>query len=65
MDTRKLWEAAGNAAVTFITGLAVYKGVNEVVSVGIANAVWTPLLQAILVGLGALGFSAGRQKPGA
>jgi len=62
MDRRKLYEAAGNAAVTFVTGLLVYKGVNEVVSVGVANAVWTPLLQAVLVGLGALGFSAGRNK---
>jgi hypothetical protein len=56
MDTSKLLEALGNAAVTFVTGLLVYKGVNEVLSVGIGNAIWTPLLQALLVGLGSLGF---------
>lgn len=55
---RQLLEALGNAAVTFVTGLLVYKGINEVMQVGVGNAVWTPLLQAVLVGLGSLGFQA-------
>ena len=56
MDSRKVWEALGNGAVTFITGLLVYKGISELTTVGIGNAVWTPLLQALLVALGSLGF---------
>lgn len=63
MDTSKLLEALGNAAVTFVTGLLVYKGLNEVMSVGIGNAIWTPLLQALLVGLGSLGFQNMAKKP--
>jgi hypothetical protein len=54
--TRQLVEAAGNAAVTFVTGLLVFKGINEITQVGVWNAVWTPALQAVLVGLGSLGF---------
>ena len=60
MDSGKLWEALGNAAVTFVTGLLVFKGVNEILTVGVWNAIWTPILQAVLVGLGSLGFQAVR-----
>lgn len=56
MEARKLWEALGNGAVTFVTGLLVFKGVNEITSLGVWNAIWTPLLQALLVALGSLGF---------
>lgn len=66
MDTwrRQLLEAAGNAAVTFITGLLVFKGVNEIQTVGVWNAIWTPMLQALLVGLGSLGFQNTAVKKG-
>jgi hypothetical protein len=63
MDKGKFLEAAGNAAVTFVTGLLIFKGWSEVAKVGIADAFWLPFLQSILVGLGSLGFQARKSDP--
>ena len=61
---RKWWEALGNAAVTFFTGLLIFKGWSEIAKLGVADAFWTPFLQAILVGLGSLGFQAVKGSDG-
>ena len=52
MDSRKLWEAAGNGLVTLLTGLLVYKGFTDLS----ADSFYQTLIQGLLVALGALGF---------
>jgi hypothetical protein len=52
MDTRKLYEAAGVAAMTFVSAMAIYKGFSEITF----DAVYQPLIQALIAGGTALGL---------
>jgi hypothetical protein len=54
MDRRKLYEALGAAGVTFVTGMAGYRSFSELT----LDALYTPLIQGLIVGLSALGFRA-------
>jgi hypothetical protein len=59
MDSRKLYEALGSFAVTFISGLAVYKGFTELT----VDSIYQPVIQGLMVALGVLGFRSIPSKP--
>ena len=51
----RLLNAGGIALATFLTGLTVFKGFSELS----ADAIYQPLVQALLMGLAALGIGPG------
>lgn len=59
MWTQRLLEAAGVAALTFFTGMAVYKGYSDIAKIGVYDAVYQPAIQAFINFFGALGIRAG------
>ena len=50
-------QSVGQFLAIFITGMLVYKGWDDVVKVGILNAVYQPALQGVLGSLGIYGIS--------
>lgn len=54
---RQIWQSIGQFLLTFVTGMLVFKGPSEIVKMGIADAIWQPGMQGILVALGVLGIS--------
>lgn len=50
-------QSVGQFLTVFVTGMLIYKGWSEVVSVGVLNAIYQPVLQGILSTLVILGFS--------
>lgn len=45
---RQLLQSLGQFLIVFVSGMAIYKGWSEVVTVGIANAVYQPIIQGVL-----------------
>lgn len=59
MDMRKLYEALGSFATTFVSGMLVYKGFHDIN----IDAIYQPIMQGLIVALGVLGFRAIPSKP--
>jgi len=59
MDLRKLYEALGSFATTFVSGLLVYKSFHEVQ----LDNIYQPIMQGVMVALAVLGFRVIPSKP--
>jgi len=60
---RQVWQSLGQFFIVFFSGMGVYKGWTEVVQMGIANAIYQPLIQGVLAAGLILGISKLGTKP--
>lgn len=48
MDYRKVYEALGATAMTFLTAIAIFQGFSEIT----ADKLYQPIVQSLIVGVG-------------
>ena len=53
----QVFQSIGQFLIVFISGMAIYKGWNDIQVVGVANAVYQPIVQGLISALGIWGFS--------
>lgn len=50
-------QSLGQFLIVFVSGMAIYKGWSDVVSAGVMNAIYQPVIQGLISALGIWGFS--------
>ena len=54
---KQVFQSVGQFLAVFVTGMLVYKGWSEIVTLGVMNAIYQPFLQGVLAALGIWGLS--------
>lgn len=58
MDFQKQsYQSIGQFLIVFLLGMALFKTWDEVIHMGVLNAVWQPAIQGAISALGIYGFS--------